>query len=334
MKLKEIGEFGFIERFTPLFNSLLHENQLGIGDDCAIIPANETEDWLVTTDLLMEGVHFLRDAITPQQLGYKSLAVNLSDIAAMGGTPTGSFLSFAIPEGLDVNYLDAFMSGYHELSAKYGVPLLGGDTTKSLKHFAINVCVMGKCPKGTARKRSMAQVGDLVCVTGHLGDSAAGLKIVLDQPDLSDDGHKHLIEKHHKPEPQLSEGLFLADFAGTHAMMDISDGIASDLKHILKASGKAATIEIEKLPISGTLKNMAAAQQWNAVELAASGGEDYELLVTVAPHDLETIQQQFAECFGKPLYQIGEITEGEARITWKKDGREIDFGKSGFNHFE
>jgi thiamine-monophosphate kinase len=333
MKLKEIGEFGFIERFTPLFNSLLHENQLGIGDDCAIIPANETEDWLVTTDLLMEDVHFLRDVIMPEQLGYKSLAVNLSDIAAMGGIPTGSFLSFAIPEGLDVDYLDAFMTGYHELSAKYGVPLLGGDTTKSLKHFAINVCVMGKCPKGTARKRSLAQAGDLICVTGQLGDSAAGLKIVLDQPTLSA-GHEYLIERHHKPEPQLAEGWFLAGFAGTHAMMDISDGMASDLKHILKASGKAATIDIEKLPISETLKNMAAIHQWNAVELAASGGEDYELLMTIAPHDFETIQQQFAGRFGKPLYQIGKITNGEPRITWKKDGREIDFGKSGFNHFE
>lgn len=333
MKLKEIGEFGFIERFKPCFGGLVQENFVGIGDDCAIIPANDQDDWLVTTDLLMEDVHFLRDAITPEQLGYKSLAVNLSDIAAMGGTPLGSFLSIAIPATLDVEYLDALMEGYLDLSKKYNTPLLGGDTTKSLKHLAINVCVIGKCPKGKARKRNMAQTGDVICVTGNLGDSAGGLKVLLDKLPQSK-AHNDLLLKHHLPEPQLSEGRFLAEYESVHAMMDISDGIASDLVHILKASGKAAMIDTQMIPVSETLKSVASSQKWDAAELAVSGGEDYELLLTIAKDELYSVQHDFTKRFGKPLFPIGEIIEGKCRINWLRDGKELDFKQSGFNHFQ
>ena len=162
MELKEIGEFGFIERFAPDFKTLLPKNVLGIGDDCAILPIDETSDLLVTTDMLIEDIHFLRGKITPWQLGGKSVAVNLSDLAAMGGTPLGTFLSIAIPPGIDVEYLDEFMIGYHAISDKYATPLYGGDTTRSVKHLAINVCAIGKCPKGTARLRRNAQSGDLI----------------------------------------------------------------------------------------------------------------------------------------------------------------------------
>jgi thiamine-monophosphate kinase len=332
VKLNEIGEFGFIERLKPCFDNLLQGNQVGIGDDCAVLSANEEEDWLITTDMLMEDVHFLRQAITPEQLGYKSLAVNLSDIAAMGGTPLGSFLSIAIPMDVDVEYVDAFMKGYHHLSEKYHTPLLGGDTTKSLKHIAINVCVIGRCPKGKARKRDMAEVGDIVCVTGCLGDSAGGLKVLLEELPLTKE-HEELVLKHHLPEPRLDEGHFLAGFDAVHALMDLSDGIASDLVHILKSSGKSAVINVDALPLSEVLKKTAELQKWKILDLAVSGGEDYELLMTVDRRELELVQQHFAEHFGKPLYPVGEITEGEARLTWRKGFRIIDFRPSVFNHF-
>jgi thiamine-monophosphate kinase len=333
MKLNEIGEFGFIERFKPWFGGLLQASQVGIGDDCAILSANEEEDWLITTDMLMEDVHFLQQSITPEQLGHKSLAVNLSDIAAMGGTPLGSFLSIAIPTDMEVEYLDAFMKGYHALSDKYHTPLLGGDTTKSLKHFVINVCVIGRCPKGKARKRDMAQAGDAICVTGHLGDSAGGLNVILENLPCTNEVD-YLVVKHYSPEPRLEEGRFLAGFDAVHALIDISDGMASDLVHILKASDKSAVIDLDMLPLSDALKKTALLQKWNALELAASGGEDYELLMTVAKDKLETVQRGFAEKFGKALYPIGEIGEGEPRITWQKAHRIIDFSPSGFNHFK
>ncbi len=332
MNLKEIGEFGFIERFKPLFNELVPGNITGIGDDCSVIPVNDTEDWVITTDLLVEGVHFLQDVITPWQLGYKSLAVNLSDIAAMGAVPVGSFLSVAVPKDVSVEYLDEFMKGYHNLSQKYNTPLLGGDTTKSLKHLAINVCVIGKCAKSRARMRNMAQTNDVICVTGCLGDSAGGLQVLLNQLKATPE-YDYLKEKHHQPEPRLNEGKYLSTMPGVHAMMDISDGIASDLLHILKASGKGAEIETDKLPVSQELKSVANQQKWNFEEFAISGGEDYELLCTVAPEDLTKICAGFGACFNKPLIPIGKINDGQSSIQWIKNGEQVILEKTGFNHF-
>ncbi|WP_423126336.1 thiamine-phosphate kinase [Gaoshiqia sp. Z1-71] len=332
MKLNEIGEFGFIERFSPAFDQLLTRQMTGIGDDCAILPMNETEDLLVTTDLLMEDVHFLRDEISPQQLGYKSVAVNLSDIAAMGGEPLGTFLSIAIPPETEVEYLDALMEGYQEISRKYKVPLLGGDTTRSVSHLAINVCVVGKCAKGKARLRSMAQVDDVVCVTGFLGDSAGGLQVVLNRLKSSPD-REYLLARHYLPEPRLAEGRFLSSLPGVHAMMDISDGIASDLKHILKTSGKTARINLDQLPVSSALTRICNEQGWNATDLAIGGGEDYELLLTVAPGQVEALQQKFQTEFGKALYPVGTIDEGSPVIRWFQNETEVQLSKNGFNHF-
>lgn len=333
MNLKEIGEFGFIERFKPMFAHLVPSDVISIGDDCAIIPANDREDWLVTTDLLMEDVHFLRDAITPEQLGYKALAVNLSDIAAMGGTPIGSFLSIAIPADMEVEYLDGIMRGFHILSEKYNCPLLGGDTTKSVKKLAINVCVMGKCARGTARQRSMAQVGDAICCTGLLGDSAGGLQSIFKQARITEDV-RYLIEKHHAPEPRMAEGQWLATQTGVQAMMDISDGIASDLKHILKASGVGASLQLDAIPLSRQLQTVSQELGFDALEQATGGGEDYELLLTVATDRLPAVQKSFQEKFGKMLYCIGSVTEGAPEISWYRGDEAVQFGKSGFNHFQ
>ncbi|MDP4228000.1 MAG: thiamine-phosphate kinase, partial [Bacteroidota bacterium] len=304
-----------------------------IGDDCAIIPANDHEDWLITTDLLMEDVHFLRNAISPGQLGYKSLAVNLSDIASMGGTPVGSFLSMAIPEDIEVEYLDEFMKGYHQLSEAYHMPLLGGDTTRSMKHLAINICAIGKCAKGKARKRNMAQTGDAICVTGYLGDSAGGLQVLLNKL-TSSANHDYLLLRHHLPEPRLKEGLLLAGDPAVHAMMDISDGIASDLKHILKASGVSAKIQTELLPLSRQLIQTAKEQDWNALELAVGGGEDYELLFTVEENKFDSLNKKFQNELGKPIIKIGQILPGNPEILWFEGDKEIHLSRSGFNHFQ
>ncbi len=333
MNLKEIGEFGFIERFKPWFNKLVPGNTAGIGDDCSVIPVNDTEDWVITTDLLTEGVHFLQEAITPWQLGYKALAVNLSDIAAMGAMPVGSFLSIAIPGEVTVEYLDDFMKGYLELSQKYNTPLLGGDTTKSLKHLAVNVCVVGKCSKGQAKMRNRAKENDVVCVTGYLGDSAGGLQVLLNHLIMTSD-HNYLKMKHHLPEPRLDEGQYLAAMPGVHAMMDISDGIASDLTHILKTSDKSAEIDINRLPVSDVLRRVAKQQEWSHEDLAIAGGEDYELLCTIAPEHLQTTCDGFLSRFGKPLVPVGTIETGSPSIQWLKNGTKITLDKTGFNHFQ
>ncbi len=333
MKITELGEFGFIDRVAGIFNHFNRPGITGIGDDCAIIPYNEETDLVITTDLLIEDIHFLKNRISPFQLGYKSLAVNLSDIAAMGAQPVGSFLSIGLSVETEVDYLDAFTEGFHSLSQKYNVPLLGGDTTRSKRYLIINVAVIGQCPKGKARLRSMAQAGDIVCVTGFLGDSAGGLEILLHNiPETSDS--IYLTGCHHQPEPHIKEGLWLAQHPEVHAMMDISDGISSDLAHIVKASNKSAIVDLESIPVSDVLKRVAIANKWDIERLAVSGGEDYVLLCTVNKDKFEKLSIAFLKQFGRPLYAVGRITQGNGAIVWTKNGKEVVFSQRGFDHFK
>jgi thiamine-monophosphate kinase len=332
MKLKDIGEFGFIERFAHDYDNLISANDTGIGDDCAIIEISKTENHVITTDLLIEDIHFLKDKISPEHLGYKSLAVNLSDIAAMGAKPLHSFLSIGIPKNTEVDYLDKFMKGYKELSEKYHTPLMGGDTTRSADRLVINVVVVGTIKKSKMHLRSMAETGDLICVTGELGDSGGGLKVLLDKLD-SNEVNERLIRKHNLPEPRINEGLWLSEYNEVHAMIDISDGIASDLSHVLKASQKSASVELTKIPISSSLKKASEKNGWNTYEIATGGGEDYELLLTIKKDAFNKINKGFASQFEKPLYPIGEIHEGDDNINWLVDGKEIDNKLDGFNHF-
>ena len=312
--MSHLGEFDLIERIAaachPDTASVIPSEVegspgiVGIGDDCAVIPQHDGVDTLVTTDLLIEDRHFLLADVSPFELGWKSAAVNISDIAAMGGKPTATFLSIALPKGLSApstksiknvdgvakndaastkmaqnvdgvaEWVDQFIAGFRELSARFGVPLLGGDTSASPDKLFINVTVLGECPHGQAVMRSGARSGDLICVTGPLGDSAAGLKLILDRASLGQqtlsaqvrsrvlgdaplsekmaenslkgaDGctveqvltpEEVLIRRHYMPMPRVEMGQALAALTGVHAMMDISDGIASDLRHILKAS--------------------------------------------------------------------------------------------------
>lgn len=332
MKIQEIGEFKFIDRISQRFKDLMKAGYLGIGDDCSVIPFNENEDYVVTTDMLVEDIHFLKNRVTPEQLGYKSLAVNLSDIASMGAKPVGSFLSIGIPADTEVEYLDALMKGYYELSKKYQVQLLGGDTTKTKKYLVLNIAVVGICKKQNARLRSMAQSSDIICVTGFLGDSAGGLEVLLNNLHETPD-NQQLILSHHKPEPHVEEGLWLANQNGVHAMMDVSDGISSDLEHILKASGKSAVIDLDKLPVSDVLKKVSGEYNWDTDKLATSGGEDYVLLCTIGSGNFEEINTGFREKFGRNLFPIGEITDGECRINWIKNKMPVILNQHGFNHF-
>lgn len=325
MTLKDIGEFGFIDRFSQNFTSGDSNIQKGIGDDCAIFPAElEKENsnyYLFTTDLLVENIHFLKNKIFPEELGYKSLAVSLSDIAAMGGKPKFSFLSIGLPSDISIDYLDRFMDGYRKLSEKYNVILMGGDTTGSKSGIVINVGVVGIQKNNQIKKRSDAQTGDLICVTGNLGDSAAGLKILLEDKPLEGNNNKAkyqdnlrnriLIGRHHNPEPRVKEGLFLSKYKDIHAMMDISDGISSDLHHILRNSKKKAIIDLYKLPLSAELKSASKEYVWNIYDLAIGGGEDYELLFTMSPDNFDEINTKYKENFKTEIIPIGKILDGD-----------------------
>lgn len=326
MKIKDLGEFGLISRIAGSFNEALPAGWQGIGDDCAIIPQeNSSQVWLVTTDMLVEKIHFLTGKITPYQLGYKSLAVNLSDIASMGGNPVATFLSVALPPDTDTEWFDRFIQGYKA----HGVPLLGGDTTSSERDIVINITVLGQSDRSSVKRRSDARPGDLIAVTGNLGDSAAGLRLLLDG-SLGTESHNSLIKAHLMPRPHLAEGEWLGRESGVHAMMDVSDGVASDLMHILRASGCAARVDTSCLPLSEALINATVEKGWNVRGLALGGGEDYVLLLTVSSSQAEDLAARYREEFGQELHFIGQITEGEPDIRWIGSNGE-DY--QGFTHF-
>ena len=316
--LSELGEFGLIGRIRERFSA--PEGVTGIGDDCAVIPQRSGRDTLVSTDMLIEGTHFLRADIPPFRLGWKSAAVNISDIAAMGGSPTATFLSVALPADLEAGWMEEFLRGYAELSERFGTALLGGDTTASPDRICINVAVLGECPSGSARLRSMACVGDLICVTGCLGDSAGGLKAILEGVERDADVQA-LIDRHYLPLPRVQEGLRLAATPGVHAMMDISDGIGSDLSHILEASSLGAVIDVPSLPLSPALRRVCTRHGWDAFQLAAGGGEDYELLFTCTPETEKVLDI--------PHHVIGRCTQGDGTTAWRGAGTSI----CGFDHF-
>lgn len=316
MQLNELGEFGLIDKIGELFSSIPHHGCRGIGDDCAVIPLGSAESLTVTTDMLVEEVHFLRSATDPYRLGRKSLAVNLSDVAAMGATPFASFLSIALPRNVTAEWTEQFMEGYRSLSGEFGVALLGGDTTSAPEHIAINVVAVGRADNRKIKYRYTAKEKDIIYVTGYLGDSAQGLIDIRNGAGGSAFARVHL-----DPAPCVREGIWLGEQPEVHAMMDLSDGLASDLRHILKASGVAAEVLLDKIPTKV------------GVKLAVSGGEDYQLLLTVAANSAPKIAAAFTAQFGRPLYEIGKIKAGAPDITWIGERAAEIADSRGFCHF-
>ena len=289
--MRMYGEFDFIGDIREMFARLPKNGFEGIGDDCAVLPIGD-EALVFTSDMLNEGIHFLTDKSTAFQIGYKSLMVNISDVAAMGAKPVATLLSLALPEGMFGEWSKEFMSGYHKASKKYGVKLVGGDTTKSEAGVCISVTAIGRALLSNIKRRSAAKVGDVVMVSGKLGASAAGLRDVLAGKLKTRNAKIHLM-----PEAQVFEGEWLGRQECVHAMCDVSDGVASDLQHILDESKKSAIVS--ELPI-------AKGSTWND---AFSGGEDYKLLLTVDRRKADELSQQFESEFGRPLYKIGRIVK-------------------------
>ena len=333
MKLSKLGEFGLIEEvIAPGFKKLIRENITGIGDDCSITPGTNNLSYLFTTDMLIEKTHFLRDKITPFQLGFKSLAVNLSDIAAMGGIPTASYLSVGLPKSIELEWVKKFMKGYKTLSESENVPLLGGDTTSCEDKIIVNVGISGEIENSNIKRRNAARKNDIICVTGNLGDSAAGLQIILNQVQKTQT-NESLLNQHLSPQPHVAEGKWLGAQKTVNAMMDVSDGVSSDLIHILKASGVSGVIELEQIPLSENLKTITKDLDWNPYELALSGGEDYVLLLTIDKQSYSEVAGNFEKQFNKPLHAIGHIERGKPQITYKEYGKTINNLKKGYTHF-
>lgn len=336
MNIKELGEFGFIESIKNKFSDITLNNIEGIGDDCAIIEIDKETSFVVSTDMLIENIHFIREKITPYKLGRKSLAVNLSDIAAMGAEPFATLLSIALPKDIEKSWCEEFLNGYHSLSKEHTVMLIGGDTTASISDIAINVTVIGKAQNKNIRRRNCAKTGDLIAVTNYLGDSATGLNLILN--NIKTDGYdqQYLIEQHNNPSPKIAQGKWLASQKGVHAMMDISDGIASDLMHICTSSNMSAEVYLENIPQSDSLINVCKKHNWSATNMSLCSGEDYCLLLTIDGDFPGDIIDKYREVFKTDLFIIGKITPSVGdKSTIKyidKNGDSVDIN-NGFRHF-
>ena len=311
-------EFGLIEYVARLFGDVDRQGWESIGDDCTVLPIGGGEVLVMTTDMLQEDVHFLRGATSAYELGRKSLAVNLSDVAAMGIKPVAALLSLALPSDATDEWAKEFLDGFHSLAAEHGVALVGGDTTSSKAGISINVVAIGRGRAECVKRRAAAQVGDVIFVGDKLGASALGLKDILRGEYAT-----ALAEVHRNPVAQIAEGEWLGAREEVHAMMDLSDGLASDLCHILKLSHCGAEVDVESIPAVG-----------GDVESAGCGGEDYKLLFTVAGSAAEQLQRDFREHFGAEIYAVGRITaSSEAEICWMENGRKITPQWRGFSHF-
>lgn len=334
MKLKQIGEFGFINKISR--GCLIRPDNIirAIGDDAAAFTVASDQVSLITTDLLVERIHFIRRSISGFDLGYKALAVNLSDIAAMGGKAREAFVSIGIPLKCPLDYLEAVYDGMKHLAAKFDVNILGGDTTRSEVDLIINVVVHGTAAKNRLLRRDAAQPGDIIFSTGYLGDSKAGLHLILNNLPVESSEMQALYRTHVLPEPHLREGRFLADQSGIRAAIDISDGLSSDLGHIAEQSALGAVIYASEIPVSGPLQKFCDIFGFDPLEYALSGGEDYTLLCTVASEKAEEIAQKFQNEFNRPLYRIGKTTAaGRLEIIYR-DGTSKPISPRGWDHFK
>ncbi len=315
-----LGEFELIDRY---FNRLPRRAALGVGDDCALLSPTPGMQWCVSTDLLVEGRHFL-STVAPERLGHKALAVNLSDLAACGAEPRGFTLALALPRA-DEAFLEPFAQGLWALADAHGIDLIGGDTTAG--PLAIGITVIGEVPDGQALLRSGARAGDELWVSGTLGDARAALEVFRGTLAVDGEAFEQLRRAMELPQPRVALGSALRGVASS--AIDLSDGLLGDLAHVLARSAVGARVELAALPRSRCLAALPPAVQQQCL---LYGGDDYELLFTAAADRADAVRAA-ARRAGLPVTRIGRIEAGRALTVVDADGRVLDLPAQGFDHF-
>lgn len=339
-EISRLGEFGLIDRLTKDFPLQNESSVLGVGDDCAIIKVPEGREALVTTDLLLEGIHFDVRYVPLRHLGYKAAIVNFSDVYAMNGRPRQITVSIGVSSRFTVEHIEEIYAGIRVACSEYGVDLVGGDTSASMTGLIISITCIGDVETGKAVRRSGAKETDLICVSGDLGAAYMGLQLLEREnsvaaqskdPDFQPDfgGKEYILQRQLRPEARkdIVESLAKEGVVPT-SMMDISDGLSSELLHICKASGVGCRVYEDRIPIDYQTAVMAEELNMNLVTAAMNGGEDYELLFTVPLTDKDKIDRI------QGVRMIGYITKpelGEALVT--RDGNELPIRAQGWNAF-
>ncbi|MDQ2921033.1 MAG: thiamine-phosphate kinase [Acidobacteriota bacterium] len=312
----------------------------GIGDDAAVLKSFAGSDVVISTDLLVEGIDFRRNTTRPNQLGHKALAVSLSDIAAMGARPRWALLSIGVPNDVwDSGFIDQFYEGFFQLADQFGVKLIGGDLSRTPERIVINSIAIGECLLNREVFRSGAKPGDQIFVTGFLGDATAGLRLIergarlhVDNSTQADSNSiDHLLLRHLQPEPRVGWGLLIGDQQLATAMIDISDGLSSDLNHLCDESKVGALVDASSIPIDKLVTEICGRRALDPLMLALHGGEDFELLFTVAPENLTQLPKRVD---GIPITRIGEIKEASHGVQIAEGSKIWNLEPGGWEHFK
>ncbi|MDP8237815.1 MAG: thiamine-phosphate kinase [Candidatus Hatepunaea meridiana] len=335
-KVSDIGESGLI-RLTGHFNLNRPERIItGIGDDCAVIRNNEGKLQLLTTDVMIDGVHFLRDRHKPQALGEKLLAISLSDIAAMGGEPREAIICAMLTADLEVNWLEDFYTGLNDIAKRYNVNIVGGDTSQHPDRLTFALTLTGIVEEKNVIHRSGGKPGDLIFVSGTIGNSDAGLQIIKNKTaDISEEHLEFLINSCIRTEPRVELGQVLSKSGVVTAMTDISDGLAVDLPNICRAGGTGSELIVEYIPISSALKDFCKSQNESPIEFALKSGGDYELLWTINPNGIEIIEELAKRSDLPPITHIGRLVDdNQSKVTIIQPGGQKEILQSGgWQHF-
>jgi thiamine-monophosphate kinase len=328
----DLGEFPLIARLQRRFDRKAEGVVRGIGDDTAVLRPRAGWVLLATTDVTVEDIHFRRATIPPDVLGRRALAVNLSDIASMGGEPKWALVSLGLPSDLPVEYVDQLAAGLTEAADQFGAAIVGGNLATSPDRITIDVTLLGEVEPGRALYRNGARPGDRVLVTGFLGDSAAGFEILQGSLHIPGSVGDDLVGRHLSPTPRVEAGRAIAKSGGASAMIDLSDGLASDLGHILEESRVGAVVDANHIPLSNALREAAGAIGRHPLDWATRGGEDYELLLTAPPRSVASVIDA-VRAVGVAITEIGEITATNEEWLIRPDGMRVPLRGTLWHHF-
>lgn len=333
------SEFDFIDTLRQRVASTSESVIAGIGDDAAVFRSAAGKDTVITADLLVEDIDFRRTTTPPYLLGHKALAVSLSDIAAMGARPLWSMVSIGVPDDVwQTDFVERLYDGWFDLANRYGVQLIGGDTSRTPEKIVIDSIVAGECTAGKSVLRSGARAGDQIFITGTLGAAAAGLRLIergahIAEQNLGDDDSEkldHILVRQLRPEPRTGWGIVLGEERLATAMIDLSDGLSSDLNHLCNASGVGARIDSSLLPIDDRVVELCGRRALDPLQLALHGGEDFELLFAVKPEDAARLPRRVD---GVSIKRIGEITDSSEGVKISEGLRIWDLKPGGWKHF-
>ncbi|MBF0105648.1 MAG: thiamine-phosphate kinase [Deltaproteobacteria bacterium] len=337
----KISEFDLIQSIKGQLATAHPALLQGIGDDCAVVKKDSKNVFLISTDCLIENVHFDLKHFSFIDLGKKAIAVNLSDIAAMGGKPLYAFICLGIPPKINQTAISDFYAGVDHVSAEFGLSIAGGDMSRSPNYLFIGITVVGETPRANVKLRSAAKDGDGIYVTGTIGTAAVGLNYLKRKRPAEN----QYIKAIKNPRPRIAVASALAGFAGVHAMIDVSDGLLQDLHHVMKASNTQALVEVDKIPRESDFETACKTLRLDPLETLLTGGEDYQLLFTMDDKTMDALSDVLKLNRGFKITRIGEVREAaKQQLSLKLDpyplirvndatGREIFVKKGGYDHF-